>query len=392
MKHLTGVLVLLLMLTVCCAGAASAEETRTFTDDLGRALTLPVNISAVSPSGPLAQIVLYSMSPECFVSVSSKVDDAQLKYLDPRIGTLPVTGQFYGAKSTMNAEQIMAMDKELNIDLVLDIGEQKKSMKEDLDTIQSQTGVNFAFVTQNTLSDIAPSYLRLGDLLNMPEQGQNLSTYVDNLLKEFDAGMQKIGDKKVSMIYVTKVDGNAVSLIGSGTTSYHGEVINYLTENSAAASVSSSGTGDTYSMEDILALDPDFIIVAWDAKHAGYTEITNNEMWKTLRAVKNGNVYEAPYGPYSWMGGPPSVHRLLSLMWLGNLFYPDVFNYDLQTKVTEFYSLFFHYNLSASEYADLTKYSLKTPEATTAAKTPAPLAGVFAGLAAAGAVFVMRRQ
>lgn len=392
MKPITGVFLLSLMLLACFAGSAYAEETRTFTDDIGRTLTLPVNIDAVSPSGPLAQIVLYSMSPDCFVSVSSKVSEDQLAYLDPRLGTLPVTGQFYGSKSTMNAEQIMAMDRELDIDLVLDIGEQKKSMKEDLDTIQEQTGVNFGFITQNTLSDIAPSYLRLGELLNMPEQGQKLSTYVDNLMKEFDAGMEKIGDKKVSMIYVTKVDGNAVSLIGSGSNSYHGEVINYLTENAAAASVSSSGTGDTYSMEDILALDPDYIIVAWDAEHEGYNTITNSEIWKTLRAVKEGNVYEAPYGPYSWMGGPPSVHRLLSLIWLGNLFYPDVFDYDLHAKVTEFYSLFFHHTLTDAEYADLTQYSLKAPAATATAKTPAPIAGVLLGLAAAGAVFMVRRQ
>lgn len=110
-------------------------------------------------------------------------------------------------------------------------------------------------------------------------------------------------------------------------------------------------------MEDILSMNLDYIIVAYTADHAYYNDILNGEMWQSLSAVKNGNVYEAPYGPYSWMGGPPSVQRLLSMIWLGNLFYPDVFNYNVEDNVKEFYSLFFRYDLSDSDYDQLTIYA-----------------------------------
>ncbi len=391
MKHITGTILMLLLLGVFLTGAAAAEETRTFTDDVGRTITVPTVVDAVSPSGPLAQIVLYSMSPDCFVSVSSKLSENELKYLDSRLATLPVTGQFYGTKSTMNAEEIMELNKKLNIDLVLDLGGVKKNMADDLTTIQTQTGVNFAFITQDNLSDIAPFYIKLGNLLGMNEQGQKLSTYVTRLLAETDAGLKKVGDKKVSMIYVTKVDGNAVSMIGSGANSYHGEVINLVANNLAPTAVTGSGTGDGYTMEDILKLDPDYIIVGYTSDHAYYNEIMNSAQWKSLRAVKNGNVYESPSGPYSWMGNPPSVHKLLSLIWLENLFYPDVFTFDLQTKVTEFYSLFFHHDLTAAEYSELTPYAVKTAASATPTKTPVPFLGILAGFAAAGVVVLRRR-
>ncbi|MCZ9313052.1 MAG: ABC transporter substrate-binding protein [Methanocorpusculum sp.] len=385
-------LVLALICVGCTAvcGAVSAEEMRTFVDDVGREITLPAAVDAVSPSGPLAQIVLYSLDPDLFVSIASEFSDLQKKYIDPRLLTLPVTGQFYGSKaSTMNPESIMAMDKELNIDVVLDIGEAKETMKPDLDDISRKTNVTFAFITQNTLDDIPGSYLKLGTLLSREEQGQRLSNYTSSLLAEFDAGMTKIGDNKKSLIYVTAIDGNSVSMVGQG--SYHAEVIDYVGNNVVPPTVASGGSGDGYTMEDILQMNPDFIIVSYTTDHAYYKKIMSDPMWQSLPAVKNGNVYEAPNGPYNWMGGPPSVHRLLSLIWLGNLMYPDVYDYSIDSRVKEFYSLFFHYELTDAELNELMIYAKPNvfPVPTTT-QTPVPIIGVLAGIAAV-VVFAGRR-
>ena len=118
-------------------------------------------------------------------------------------------------------------------------------------------------------------------------------------------------------------------------------------------------------------------------------------IWQSLSAVKEGNVYEAPYGPYSWMGGPPSVQRLLSMIWLGNLLYPDVFDYSIDDRVKEFYSLFFRYDLTDAELDDLMVYAkpgTAPTSAPTPAESPAPIAGVLAGLAAAAVVAGVRRH
>lgn len=394
MKKVAEIFLILALVCAGCTavcGGVSAEETRTFVDDVGREVVLPVEINAVSPSGPLAQIVLYSLDPNLFVSVSSSFNSVETKYVDPRLLTFPVTGQFYGSKaSTMNPESIMALDRQLHIDVVLDIGEAKETMKPDLDAIQSKTNVAFAFVTQNKLSDIPGSYLKLGELLDRKEQGERLSAYAAALLAKFDAGMQTIGDGKRSLIYVTAINGNSVSMVGNG--SYHAEVIDYVGNNIAAPVTSSSGTGDGYTMEDILQMNPDYIIVSYTADHAYYNKIMRDPMWRSLTAVQNGNVYEAPYGPYNWMGTPPSVHRLLSLIWLGNLMYPEVFDYNINDRVKEFYSLFFHYDLTDAELSDLMIYAKPGDSSTPVpTKAPVPLFGVLAGLAAA-AVFAGRRR
>ncbi|MDO5845065.1 MAG: ABC transporter substrate-binding protein [Methanocorpusculum sp.] len=390
MRKIAAVLLAAAIVISFCGIASAADTTKTFTDDLGREVVLPAEVNHVSPSGALAQIVLYSFDPSNFISLYTKFSDAQKKYIDPSLYDLKVTGSMFGSKTTMNAEEIIALDKEIGIDVIIDVGAAKASIQPGMDDMQTKTGIPFVFVTQDVLSDIPTSYVTLGKLLGEEKRGQELSDYTSGILKTFETGMAKVGDKKVSMIYVTKVDGSAVNLIG--LDSYHGEVIDYLANNAAPKAVTGSGVGDQYTMEDILKMNPEYIIVSGSGylQHDYYNTIMSDPMWATLDAVKNGKVYEAPVEcPWAWMGNPPASHRLVSMLWLGNIFYPDVFNYNIDDKVKEFYSTFYGYKLTDAELSELMVYSKGTAKQT--AKTPAPIFAVAAALGAA-AVFALRRK
>ncbi|RBQ24667.1 MAG: hypothetical protein ALMCE001_12030 [Methanocorpusculum sp. MCE] len=91
------------------------------------------------------------------------------------------------------------------------------------------------------------------------------------------------------------------------------------------------------------------------------------------------------------MGGPPSVQRLLSMIWLGNMFYPDVFNYNVDDRVKEFYSMFFRYNLSDTELNELMIYA-KSNSSAGSNQTPVPAVGILAGLCAASVFAFARRK
>ncbi|MCQ2356935.1 MAG: hypothetical protein MJ014_08050, partial [Methanocorpusculum sp.] len=72
--------------------------------------------------------------------------------------------------------------------------------------------------------------------------------------------------------------------------------------------------------------------------------------------------------------------------------YPEVFDYNINDRVKEFYSLFFHYDLTDAELSDLMIYAKPGDSSTPVpTKAPVPLFGVLAGLAAA-AVFAGRRR
>ena len=369
-------------------GAAAAEDVRVFTDDLGRTIVLPAQIDSAAPSGVLAQVSLYTIDPAILSSVASSPTIGDKTFLDQRISTLSVTGSFYGAKSTMNPEEIMELNRQCHFDVIIDIGSIKKGIEDDLNAMQEKTGLPFAFISQDRLADVGPSYRRMGELLGMQQRGDALAAYFEKILSDFDAGMKKAGDKKVSMIYVTQVNGNSVYMVGSGKTSYHAEVINAVADNLAPEAVSSKGLGDTYSMEDILLLDPDYIIVGWEENHKYLNEVLTGPSWQSMRAVCEGHVFESPGEPYPWMGNPLSVNRFLSIIWLGNLFYPDVFSYDLKEKVCEFYGTVYHRVLTDEEYAALTQNAV-VREMPVSAKSCAPMSGVVLGVI--GAVFAVRR-
>ena len=112
-------------------------------------------------------------------------------------------------------------------------------------------------------------------------------------------------------------------------------------------------------------------------------------MWQTIMAVKNRNVYEVPIGPYRWMG-PSSPLKLLMLMWLLNLIYPDLFEYDIHDRLKEFYPLFFHYDIMDVKLDELMVYA-KPHAPAVQTVTRAPVFGILAGFAAAVFFFGWRR-
>ena len=36
--------------------------------------------------------------------------------------------------------------------------------------------------------------------------------------------------------------------------------------------------------------------------------------------------------PYNWLSNPPSLNMLLGIWWLGNLLYPQYYDYDMAEK------------------------------------------------------------
>ena len=52
--------------------------------------------------------------------------------------------------------------------------------------------------------------------------------------------------------------------------------------------------------------------------------------WEALKLFSPCLLYtsEVPNGPYNWMGFPPSVQRMLGMMWMAKLLYPETVDYD----------------------------------------------------------------
>ncbi len=112
------------------------------------------------------------------------------------------------------------------------------------------------------------------------------------------------------------------------------------------------------SLEQILSWDPDVIITATLSGLGGqegaiYHNVTTDPKWTGLKAVKKHQVYDIPDKPFNWFDRPPSVNRIIGLKWLAHTLYPDIFKYDMKDEIKDFYSTFYHYDLTGREIEDL---------------------------------------
>ncbi len=349
-KWLAMLLAVVMVLSLAACGAQSSPQTddttRVFTDSVGREVEVPAQIDKVALSGPMAQIVLFALCPDKLVGVSNAWSTEAEQYLDEKYFTMPEIGQLYGGKGELNPETLLQSGAQI----VIDVGEPKGSIAEDLDALQEQTGIPFVHITATT-ETTGDAYRMLGDLLNMKDEAETLAAYCENI---YDRTVSIAGSvEKANVLYVTGDMGQNVIAAGS----YHAEILDLLTNNLAVVDEpSSKGTGNEVSMEQILTWDPDVVIFAPESI---YDTVADDAAWQSVTAIKNGAYYEVPFVPYNWMGFPPSVQRYLGMMWLSKVLYPDATaEYDLFSDVQEYYKLFYHCDLTQAQFDALVANSL----------------------------------
>ena len=351
-RLLALLLALVMTLTLAACGAQSAPveentapETRVFTDSVGREVTVPVQIDQVAVSGPMAQIVLFALCPDKLVGIANAWDESAAQYLDTEYYNLPLLGQLYGGKGELNLETLL----ESGAQVVIDVGEAKGSIVEDLDALQEQTTIPFVHISA-ALATMDETYTLLGDLLGMPDEAKALADYCRST---YDRALT-IADsvEKANLLYITGDAG--LNVIARGA--YHAEVIDLLSNNLAVVDdPSSKGTGNEVDMEQILNWNPDVILFAPDSI---YDTVAGDAAWQGVTAIQNGAYYEVPMGPYNWMGFPPSVQRLLGMLWMAKVLYPEAADYDLYTEAAEYFELFYHCELTREQYDALAANSL----------------------------------
>jgi len=352
MKKITSFLLCILM--ICCIFSGCANQsnhakdsspTREFIDDCGRTVTVPGNISKIAVSGPLTQIYVLPVASDLMVGYAADFSNNAKKYIKPEFLDLPNLGQLYGGKGTMDLEALLSAAPEV----VLDVGEAKGNIVEDLDGLTEQTGIPFIHIDA-TVSTAPAAYIRLGELLGREEQCGAVADYLQGLLDHVNEIMSKVDSDKARKTVLYCLGDKGLNVLASD--SFHAETIKYVADNIAVLDdVVSHGDGNEVDMEQLIIWNPEYLIFAPESV---YSEIGKDETWLQLDAVKNGNYVETPYGPYSWLQSPPSVQRYLGLIWLVDLLYPEYSDIDLKAEVQEYYKLFYDYELSDADYADLT--------------------------------------
>ena len=331
------------------SGQKEEVQTRSFTDSLGRTVTLPQTITKVAVSGPLAQTYVFPLCPDLLAGYSKAFAEDVQKYFPEEYLSLPELGQLYGGKGTMDLEALLAAAP----DVVIDVGDEKDGMTEDLDVLSEQTGIPFVHVNAS-VTTAADAYRMLGELTGKKEKAEELAQWCEHTLADMRDVMSRVDAEGARKRIIYCLGDKGLNCMAEG--SYHAETVNMMGDNAAKLSdVTASGAGNELDFEQLLLWDPEVIV--FDVNSV-YASVGSDPSWKQLSAIQNGTYYEVPYGPYGWLSSPPSVQRYLGMLWLGTLLYPDYVSYDLRDAVKEYYKLFYGYDLSDADYDALTANSI----------------------------------
>ena len=319
-----------------------APTTIQFTDDSGRQVEIPAQITRIMTTGPISQQILFALAPDMLVGSSDEFIEEARGIIADEYFELDFLGQVYRT-ADMNIEALALA----NPQVIIDIGQSMSTGAEDMEALQSQTGIPTIYLYSD-LSNLADVYRTLGKLLGREERAEELAQFCERIYTRTESIMEKVGDNKVKALYVLFGDGHNVLAKGS----YHADLLDWLTDNVAVVdSPSNKGTGNTVDMEQIAIWDPEFILFAAEGV---YDKVADDPVWSLLTAISTDNYVQVPHVPHNWMGNPPGAQRYLTLIWLTDLLYPDYCDYDVKAEIVEFYRLFYGAELTDAQYEMIT--------------------------------------
>lgn len=328
---------------------ADEEGTRTFVDDAGRELVVPTpeNLTSIYYTSPISEIYSFTLAPDLGCGTTfDPFSEQELKYLPEGYGDLPSLGSL-ASGGELNPEAIIAAGPQL----ILSITQTSEITDSDISTaedIQEKTGIP-CVILKGGMDDVVSLYTRLGDLFGMEEEAAVLSEYCATVLEEVEAAVASIPeDERVTLYYAEGSEG----LETEPESSAHA-----LTFKIAGAKNVADVEGSNrveVSLEQVLAWNPE-VIIAWSYEIRGGADelIRSDEDWAEIQAVKDGRVYTMPNTPFSWCDRPPSVNRFLGIQWVANMLYPEAYDVDMVEVTKEFYSLFYHVDITDEDAMEL---------------------------------------
>ena len=273
------------------------------------------------------------------VGLSNELSAAEKKYVGAEVANLPVYGQIYGGKGDFNKEAVANADPQV----VIDIGEAKKSIVEDLDGIQEAIGIPCIHI-EASYDSYDAAYEQLGKLLGVEDRVKTLADYCANAHKTTSDVVASVPEaNRVKVAYLLGEEG--LNVMGKG--SFQGTVVDAIADNVCVVEkAGGSGLGSESSFEQIALWNPQMIIFAPDSI---YDKVGSDATWQTLSAISSGNYYAVPGEPYNWVSSPPGVNQILGYQWFARLCYPDKFSDSMADIVKNYYKTFYHYDMTDDE-------------------------------------------
>lgn len=327
-------------------------ETREITDMAGRKVTVPVaeNIESVFSAGPVAAIFLYMVVPDKLLGWNYELNDVEKSIILDKYQDLPN----FGMGDAVNYEAVIAA----NPTIAINSGKINDTMVSDCDALSESLGIPVVAV-DNELNNSAEAFRFMGELLGVEDHAEELAQYAEQVFTDINVLSDIPEEKKVSVYFGNGED----SLETAPRGSQHAQILDAINAVNVADLELGDGSRVQISAEQLLAWDPDVIVVNGEPKadksgNSAAEDILSNPDYASLKAVQDQKVYGTPNAPFSWVDRPAGPNRLIGMRWFSALIYPEYIKCDINEEIHKFFDLFYHVDLSDEQLENVLKGTL----------------------------------
>lgn len=325
-RALLGLLCLMLAVLTACGTEKSnnnpaSNEAVTIVDHIGREVTIEKEPETIVSGYYISTSLLIALEQEDKVIGIENDGDKRPVYGLSAPEFLELPGM--GTVKEFDLETCAAM----NPDLVI-LPFKLNGMAESLE----QLGIPVVFVKPESQELLAETIEMIGKVTNSEEKAKKLQVFIDKKIKELEEAVKNADTPKVYL------GGNSSLLSTAGPEMYqHSMIVNAKGRNVAEALT------DTYwaevSYEQILTWNPEYIILAADAKYT-VKDVLADVNLQGCTAVKEGHVYKLPREIECWDSPVPG--SVLGNLWLASILHPEAYSVTAyEESVTEFYETFY---------------------------------------------------
>lgn len=327
-------------------------ETREITDMAGRKVTVPTaeNIESVFSAGPVAAIFLYMVAPDKLLGWNYELNDVEKSIILDKYQDLPN----FGMGDAVNYEAVIAA----NPTIAINSGKINDAMVSDCDALSESLGIPVVAV-DNELNNSVEAFRFMGELLGVEDHAEELAQYAEQVFTDINALSDIPEEKKVSVYFGNGED----SLETAPRGSQHAQIFDVINAVNVADLELGDGSRVQISAEQLLAWDPDVIVVNGEPKadksgSSAAEDILSNPDYASLKAVQDQKVYGTPNAPFSWVDRPAGPNRLIGMRWFSALIYPEYIKCDINEEIHKFFDLFYHVDLSDEQLENVLKGTL----------------------------------
>lgn len=313
-------------------------------DFSGKSITFDKDIKGISSLHPIFSYMSWRLAPEKLKSVDMVFKSQYLKENSVKVfndtdieklKSLPMTGVFFKG---LNPEQLIKIAPDVIVTLNKDPNKDK---------LKEQIGIPILTLSKDTLQDYEKSFRILGKVLGTEIESNKLADYWNKIITETSNETNKIpNDKKSKVFYAGS--GGVMKTVGKKTIM--ASIIDVAGGINVVKDINDKDTDENVdvSLEQIVSWDPNVIIVQNENQRK---QIMSEKGWQSIDAVKNNRIYTQL--KYAKTDG---VSALMGVLWENYIInHPNDKSYEanLETRMKEFYSLFYKYDITNTQLKEL---------------------------------------